>query len=206
MELLQADSQASVMDIETVGKCPVVTVTMGGVDVLCLLDTGSHVSTVTESFFRQNMAPGDSELASCHWLKLRAANDLAIPYISYIELDVEVFGRTIPARGILVVCDSPEAEQRSHKDKCPGILGMNVLGSFDITVGPREDSGSTNGHTDKLCCKGFVKGAGRQAIRVSVESCKAVSVSGLQSQPDGTPVIVESIKGSLPEMCPSVVH
>ena len=48
--------------------------------------------------------------------------------------------------------------------------------------------------TDKLCCKGFVKVAGRQAIRVPAESCKAVSVSGLQSQPDGTPVIVESIK------------
>ena len=72
MELLQADSQASVMDIGTVGKCPVVTVQMGGVDVPCLLDTGSQVSTVTESFFRQNIAPGDSELASCHWLKLTA--------------------------------------------------------------------------------------------------------------------------------------
>ena len=198
MELLQADSQASVMDIGTVGKCPVVTVNMGGVDVSCLLDTGCQVSTVTESIFRQNIAPDDSELASCHWLKLTAANGLAIPYIGYIELDVEFFGRTIPARGILVAYDSPDAEQRSPKDKCPEILGMNVLGSFDITLGPREDPGSTNDHTDKLCCKGFVKVAGRHAIRVPVESCKAVSVSGLQSQPDGTPVIVESIKGSLP--------
>ena len=180
------------------GKCPVVTVQMGGVDVPCLLDTGSQVSTVTESFFRQNIAPGDSELASCHWLKLTAANGLAIPYIGYIELDVQVFGRTIPARGILVVCDSPDPEQRSHKDKCPGILGMNVLGSFDLTLGPHEGSGPTNDHTDKPSCSGFVKVAGRQAIRVPAESCKVVSVSGLQSQPDGTLVIVESIKGSLP--------
>ena len=79
MELLQADSQASVMDIGTVGKYPVVTVKMGGVDVSCLFDTGSQVSTVTESIFRQNIAPDDSELASCHWLKLTAANGLAIP-------------------------------------------------------------------------------------------------------------------------------
>ena len=74
VELLKADSHASVMDIGTVGKCPVVTIKMGGVDGPCLLDTGSQVSTVTESFFRQNIAPGDSELASCHWLKLTAAN------------------------------------------------------------------------------------------------------------------------------------
>ena len=111
--------------------------------------------------------------------------------IGYIELDVAVFGRTIPARGILVICDSPDAEQRSHKDKCPGILGMNVLGLFHLTLGPRESSGSTNDHTYTLWCKGFVKVAGRQAIRVPAESCKAVSVSGLQSLPDGTPVIVD---------------
>ena len=93
-----------------------------------------------------------------------------IPYIGYIELDVEVFGRTIPARGILVVCDSSDPEQRCHKNKCPGILGMNVLGSFDLTLGPREGSGTTNDNTDKLCCKGFVKVAGRQAIRVPLVS------------------------------------
>ena len=173
------------------------TVKMGGVDISCLLDRGSQVSTVTGSFFRQNIAPGDSELASCHWLKLTATNGLAIPYIGYIELDVEVFGRTIPARGILVVFDSADPEQRSHRDKCRGILGMNVLGSFDITLGPREHSGSTNDDTDKLYCKGFVKVAGRQAIRDPAESCKVVSVSGVHSQPDGALVIVESIKGSL---------
>ena len=76
---------------------------------------------------------------------------------------------------------------------------MNVLGSFDLTLGPHEGSGPTNDHTDKPRCSGFVKVAGRQAIRVPAGSCKVVSVSGLQSQPDGTPVIVESIKGSLPE-------
>ena len=63
MELMQADSQPSIMGIGTVGKCPVVTVKMGGVDVPSLHDTGFQVSTVTESFFRQNIAPGDSELA-----------------------------------------------------------------------------------------------------------------------------------------------
>ena len=39
------------------------TVLMGGVEVNCLLDTGSQVSTITESFFRKYIARNDRELA-----------------------------------------------------------------------------------------------------------------------------------------------
>lgn len=36
---------------QLVRKCPVLSVVMGGVAVPCLIDTGSMVTTVTESFF-----------------------------------------------------------------------------------------------------------------------------------------------------------
>lgn len=39
------------------GKRPVLTVKMGGVDIDCLLDTGSQVTSVTESFFRKHLRP-----------------------------------------------------------------------------------------------------------------------------------------------------
>lgn len=59
---------------------------MGGVKVPSLVDTGSMVSTVSESFFCQYFEPWGQEcLRSCHWLQLRAANGLAIPYIGYLE-------------------------------------------------------------------------------------------------------------------------
>ncbi|KAI3366509.1 hypothetical protein L3Q82_000640 [Scortum barcoo] len=52
------------------------------------------VSTMTESFFQKQFAPwGFDRLRSCHWLQLRAANGLAIPYIGYLELDVELCGK-----------------------------------------------------------------------------------------------------------------
>ncbi len=35
------------------GKCPIIDVMMGGVEVKCLLDTGSMVTTITESFFKE---------------------------------------------------------------------------------------------------------------------------------------------------------
>lgn len=40
-----------------VGNCPSVTITMGGVEVPCLLDTGSMVTTISEGFFFQHFEP-----------------------------------------------------------------------------------------------------------------------------------------------------
>lgn len=97
---------------------------MGGVQVPCLLDTGSMVSTISESFFYQHFKPwGADKLRSCHWLRLKAANGLAIPYIGYLELEVELCGRVLTQCGVLVVKDTPEERPLLH----PGVLGMNVI-------------------------------------------------------------------------------
>ncbi|KAL7831377.1 hypothetical protein SRHO_G00308800 [Serrasalmus rhombeus] len=82
------------------------------------------VSTVTQSFFSKHFEPwGLDSLRSCHWLKLRAANGLDIPYIGYLELDVELCGKLVPSCGVLVVKD-PLGGVGS---RAPGVLGMNVL-------------------------------------------------------------------------------
>lgn len=97
---------------------------MGGVKVPCLVDTGSMVSTVTESLFLQYFEPwGRERLQSCHWLELRAANGLTIPYIGYLELDVELCGKRMPRCGVLVVKDPPGG----LSVQVPGVLGMNVI-------------------------------------------------------------------------------
>ncbi|KAK0131974.1 Retrovirus-related Pol polyprotein from transposon 17.6 [Merluccius polli] len=104
-------------------SCPNIDVSIGGVTISCLLDTGSMVSTMTESFFMQQYQPWGSErLQSCHWLQLRAANGLAIPYVGYLELDVTLCGKTIPCCGILVVRDPIGVPSAA-----PGILGMNII-------------------------------------------------------------------------------
>lgn len=99
-------------------------VTMGGVKVPCLVDTGSMVSTIRESFFRQHFETwGLEKLQSCHWLQLQAANGLPIPYLGYLELEVELCGRTLPECGLLVVKDPPDGAS----PPAPGVLGMNIL-------------------------------------------------------------------------------
>ena len=105
-------------------SCPHLDVCMGGVLVPCLIDTGSMVSTMTESFFLQNFKPwGQDRLRSCHWLQLSAANGLPIPYVGYLELDVELCGKSVPQCGVLIVKDPPT----TLTSQAPGVLGMNVL-------------------------------------------------------------------------------
>lgn len=114
-----------------VGNCPVVEVTMGGVKVQCLLDTGSMVTTITESCFNNhfaNMLKGS--LQDCGWLGLKAANGLDIPYLGYLELDITIMGKSMPRRGVLVVNDSADPHMKNQKTVTPGVLGMNVIAGF----------------------------------------------------------------------------
>ena len=94
----------------------------------CLVDTGSEVSTITESFFKEHFLPlGKQLLTDRRWLTLTAANGIEIPYIGYIELDVDVLGVTIPSRGILVVKDSDGSLLSSRKKEIPSLMGMNII-------------------------------------------------------------------------------
>ena len=204
---MRTGSHATAPTDATVGTCPTATVLMGGVEVNCLLDTGSQVSTITESFFRKYIARNDRELASCSWLKLTAANGLDIPYVGYVELDVTTMGQTIPGRGILVVCDSPDTDQCAHKKRCPGILGMNVMGELDLALWKRSlNTGSYRAESVMASVidakqrdrRGFTRVAGWSAVRIPAQSCATLMISGLQRQADATWVVVEPIVGALP--------
>lgn len=105
-------------------SCPHLEVCIRGVAVPCMIDTGSMVSTITETCFRTCLEPlGLDCLRFSQWLQLRAANGLSIPYVSYLELEVELCSKLLLNCGILVVKD-PLGDVG---DKVPGILGMNAL-------------------------------------------------------------------------------
>lgn len=88
------------------------------------------MTTITETFFKQHFQfPVQEQLRSCSWLQLKAANGLDIPYKGYVELDVEVLGKVLPRRGVLVVKDPVGLGACQHKASVPGLLGMNVISS-----------------------------------------------------------------------------
>lgn len=129
-----------------VGKCPEVDVRIDGVPVRCLLDTGSNVSTLTESFFRENLHGEDKDLHCTYkWLRVTAANKLPLPYLGYVELDIQVMGLTVPECGFLIVRDGDSAGPDLTP---PGIIGMNItqrcrelaLTEFDTTLGGKLES------------------------------------------------------------------
>lgn len=59
------------------------------------------VSTITECFFVQKSEPlGQEKLCLYNWSRLSAAvNGLAILYVGYFELDVQLCGQFIAQRG-----------------------------------------------------------------------------------------------------------
>ena len=122
----------------------------------CLLDTGSMVSTVTEAFYQEHLAPKGTPLKSngpC--LHITAVNGLEIPYIGYLELDLDCDGILLPQMGLLVVRNAVDASIQREKQQAPGLLGMNVLASLVSALGDAKLAASSPLHFLKsvLCLK-----------------------------------------------------
>ena len=89
------------MPIHMVGGTPTIQARLGGVDVLCMVDSGSMVSFVTEDFYKKKLQPTCGHMRKDgQMLTLRAANGLEIPYLGYLELMVEVDGVKVPSCGV----------------------------------------------------------------------------------------------------------
>ena len=87
---------------QMVGGVPVAKATVAGQPVDCLLDTGSQVSFVTESFYHAILQPQGHMLHSArNWLSIRAVDGLEIPYVGYFETTVYVAGVTVEDREYL---------------------------------------------------------------------------------------------------------
>lgn len=86
-----ADSRQLIID-RAVGTCPEIDALIEGQQIKCLLDTGSQISTVTESF-HMKLAKKKELTDVTKLMKVTGANELDIPYIWYVEVQVEVNSR-----------------------------------------------------------------------------------------------------------------
>nr|XP_054604616.1 uncharacterized protein LOC129165457 [Nothobranchius furzeri] len=101
-----------------VGQSPTIGVTIEGVQLQGLLDTGSQVTLMQQSLLEKYFTGIKPEKTPV-FFQLRAANGLEIPYTGYAVLDFEVEGISIPGRGVIIVMD----EHCTH----PLIIGMNIV-------------------------------------------------------------------------------
>ncbi len=107
------------------GDCLTVDVKIAGVPTTCLLDTGSEVTTISESHFKQHFGGQEIQLSSANWVRLTAANGLNIPVLGCLQADIECMGSLLPGKCVFVLTESnPDAQEMKGLD---GIVGMNVL-------------------------------------------------------------------------------
>ena len=184
--IVGADNQGSKDSLleRTIGQCPTMNVTLKYVDKSCsvnaLIDTGSEVSTVTESWYNEHIGGGISDTSNL--LRIRAANGLEIPYVGYIEPDIDIDGNCLSNVGMLVIHDPPG----SNTDCIIGCNVINRIPAFsDIALG-KSDCGR---YVAKL-----VRG---KPVKVPANSVKVVRVSCRKISSEQT-VMIESGKQPLP--------
>ena len=79
--LIDGSNQDSSFVKRVTGKCPVIKISILGLELQSLVDTGSMVSTITESFYREFIEPLGAKLSENSFIQIKAANGLDIPYI-----------------------------------------------------------------------------------------------------------------------------
>ena len=179
-----------------VGECPEVDIQIDGIPLRCLLDTGSNVSTLTESFFRDHLH-GEEEDMHCtaKWLKLTAANKLPLPYLGYVELNIQVMGLTIPECGFLITKDDDTNEPDSS---LPGIIGMNIVKRCRQLVLSEFDT-ALKGELDSVWREAFnrvqeaelvekmstARVAGKHKMHIPASSVATVYARGRKTQSEG---------------------
>ena len=115
-----------------VAKNPKVSISAHGIQIPSLLDSGSEVMLLRQSYFEQHLLPKIqvviSEKAEAHQLfHLMVANDGQPPVKMYMELDINFLGLKVPNVGILVVEDLSQVLDKKQQSKLPGIVGWNLV-------------------------------------------------------------------------------
>lgn len=127
--VIDSNTRQSVLKI-AVGECPEIDILIGEEPVRCLLDTGSQISTITESFFRKLVGKKSELIDVTKWMRVTGANELEVPYIGYVEVDIEIFDRKLSGIGVLVVKDPTNFNGIKRKERVPGLLGSNIFKSM----------------------------------------------------------------------------
>ena len=159
------------------GPSPMVTVTIAGVKLEALVDTGSQVTMISEGLYNHKFR-GKAPLSPVSFIRITAANGLAVPYVGYFEADIQMGGKVIQKRGILVKKGEPEGENFEV------ILGTNVLKELG----------------DWPEVQGFARVAGKTPVHIPARSIKLVRATGLGNRARGrspSEVLIEP----LPQGC-----
>ena len=118
---------------QAVAPCPEITMIIKGQKVRALLDMGSQVTLMNESYFLQNiqqlLPTVDKDHLNAHKLfNLKGVEDGCVPLTKYFSVDIQVGGRLVHDIGILIKKDNiPLTDSKGRSTRAPAILGCNLI-------------------------------------------------------------------------------
>lgn len=111
--------------VKLFGKTPRICVTMEGIQVGAIADSGAEVSLVTEAWYKEWLLPRQVVVHGMD-VQVTDAKGTEIPCIGYVRVDLEVEGQLIKDCGLFVK-GADQSEGVVQGTKLPVLLGMNVL-------------------------------------------------------------------------------
>ena len=139
-----------------VAKCPKVCISAHRIQIPSLLDSGSEVTLLQQSYFDQHILPkikpATGEKANAHCLfKLTVANDEQMPINMYTKLDLTFLGPKVPKVGVLIAEEPNQVLDKKHQTWLPGIIGWNLIQlSYDVVI----KKNGTTGFDSLMCPEG----------------------------------------------------
>ena len=118
---------------QAVAPCPEIVMSIKGKPTRSLLDSGSEVTLVNESYFKEHiehrLLPSSGSYNNSHNLfSLRGVEEGHVPLSKHFECDIEVGGQIVHRVGILVKKDKiPLVDSKGRKAKTPALLGSNLI-------------------------------------------------------------------------------
>ena len=149
-----AETKMEIMQC-AVAKCPKVCISAHGIQIPSLLDSGSEVTLLRQSYLDQHILPkiklATGEKANAHCLfKLTVANDGQMPIKMYTELDLTFLGLKVKV-GVLIAEEPNQVLDKKHQTRLPGIIGWNLIRlSYDMFI----QKYGTTGFNSFICPEG----------------------------------------------------
>ncbi|XP_056017057.1 uncharacterized protein LOC130053684 [Ostrea edulis] len=108
-----------------IGECNEVSIKVFNIATTALLDTGSTVSTISETFYKEHFP--EIPLQSLEFaLSVECADGQQLPYSGYISLEIQISG--ISSFPLLNDCLFLVVPQSDYNSKVPVLIGTNLLG------------------------------------------------------------------------------
>ena len=118
---------------QAVALCPEIIMSVKGKPTRSLLNSGSEVTLINESYYKEHiehrLVPLSGLYKNSHnLLSLRGIEEGHVPLSKHFECDIEVGGQIVHHVGILVKKDKvPLVDSKGRKAKTPALLSSNLI-------------------------------------------------------------------------------